>query len=132
MGEKKLHTREFQLNGTGGNMRCKLLQKRSAGKTTVFKHFQALIFTSKLCDPPPQPPPQQLNSLCMTKVFCWCPFTELEKCYISHCETLQIKVNLEILKDHNKFLSILAKVLKNTLKEFIISRTRDFYTLKLN
>ena len=60
MGEKKLHTREFQLNGTGGNMRCKLLQKRSAGKTTVFKHFQALIFTLKLCDLPP-PLPQQYN-----------------------------------------------------------------------
>ena len=26
--EKKLHTRKFQLKGSGGNMRCKLLQKR--------------------------------------------------------------------------------------------------------
>ena len=34
MDEKKLHTREFQLKGIGGNMSCKLLQKRSTGKTT--------------------------------------------------------------------------------------------------
>ena len=34
MDEKKLHTLEFQLNGIGGKMRCKLLQKRSTGKTT--------------------------------------------------------------------------------------------------
>ena len=34
MDEKKLHTREFQLKGSGGNMRCKLLQKRFTGKTT--------------------------------------------------------------------------------------------------
>ena len=33
MGEKKLHTRECQLKGSGGNMRCKLLQKRFTGKT---------------------------------------------------------------------------------------------------
>ena len=31
---KKPHNREFQLKGIGGNMRCKLLQKRSTGKTT--------------------------------------------------------------------------------------------------
>ena len=34
MDEKKLHTWEFQLKGSGGNMRCKLLQKRFSGKTT--------------------------------------------------------------------------------------------------
>ena len=33
MDEKKLHTQEFQLKGIGGDMRCKLLQKRSTGKT---------------------------------------------------------------------------------------------------
>ena len=31
---KKPHNWEFQLKGIGGNMRCKLLQKRSTGKTT--------------------------------------------------------------------------------------------------
>ena len=41
MDEKKLHTREFQLNGSGGNMRCKLLQKRFTGKTTeCSKHLR--------------------------------------------------------------------------------------------
>ena len=34
MDEKKLHTREFQLKGGGGNMGCKLLQKRFTGKAT--------------------------------------------------------------------------------------------------
>ena len=34
MDEKKLHTQEFQLKGSGGNMRCKLLQKRFPGKAT--------------------------------------------------------------------------------------------------
>ena len=33
MDDKKLHTWEFQLKGSGGNMRCKLLQKRFTGKT---------------------------------------------------------------------------------------------------
>ena len=32
MDEKKLHTLEFQLKGIDGNMRCKLLQKRSTEK----------------------------------------------------------------------------------------------------
>ena len=41
MGEKKLHTQEFQLKGIGRNMRCKLLQKRSTRKTTeCSKHLQ--------------------------------------------------------------------------------------------
>ena len=31
MDEKKLHTQEFQLKGSGGNMRCKLLQKGFTG-----------------------------------------------------------------------------------------------------
>ena len=74
MDEKKLHTLEFQLKGVGGNMRCKLLQKMSTGKTTVFQTYHIennifselnifqislkyiklvvpiLIFTSKLCN----------------------------------------------------------------------------------
>ena len=32
MDEKKLHTREFQLKGSGRNMRCKLLQERECSK----------------------------------------------------------------------------------------------------
>ena len=39
--DKKLHTQEFQLKGICGNMRYKLLQKRSTGKTTeCSKHLQ--------------------------------------------------------------------------------------------
>ena len=34
MDEKKLHTQEFQLKGSDGNMRCKLPQKRFTRKTT--------------------------------------------------------------------------------------------------
>ena len=34
MDEKKLHTREFHLKGISRNMRCKMLQKKSTGKTT--------------------------------------------------------------------------------------------------
>ena len=41
MDEKKIHTREFQLKGIGGNTRCKLLQKRSTEKTTeCSKHLR--------------------------------------------------------------------------------------------
>ena len=41
MDEKKLHNRKFQLKGIGGNMRCKLLPKRSTGKTTeCSKHLR--------------------------------------------------------------------------------------------
>ena len=41
MDEKKLYTQEFQLKGSGGNMRCKLLQKRFTGKTTeCSKHLR--------------------------------------------------------------------------------------------
>ena len=40
MDEKKL-TLEFQLKGSGRNMRCKLLQKRFTGKTTeCSKHLR--------------------------------------------------------------------------------------------
>ena len=39
MDEKKLHTREFQLKGSGGNMRCKLLQKGLLEKQQVFQTF---------------------------------------------------------------------------------------------
>ena len=39
--EKKLHTWVFQLKGSSGNMRCKLLQKRFTGKTTACsKHLR--------------------------------------------------------------------------------------------
>ena len=97
MDEKKLHTQEFQLKGSGGNMRCKLLQNMFTGKTTecskhlhhiaiekdilaelyrcifqislkyiklvipkilfisLYWYYAVLIFTSKLCDPPPPP-----------------------------------------------------------------------------
>ena len=37
MDETKLHTWEFRLKGSSRNMRCKLLQKRFTGKTTVFQ-----------------------------------------------------------------------------------------------
>ena len=40
MDEKKIHAREFQLKGIIRNMRCKLLQKRSTGKTESSKHLQ--------------------------------------------------------------------------------------------
>ena len=41
MDEKKIHAREFQLKGTGRNMRYRLLQKKSAGKTTeCSKHMR--------------------------------------------------------------------------------------------
>ena len=36
MDEKKLHTREFQRKGIGGDTRCKLLQKKSTGKTLEY------------------------------------------------------------------------------------------------
>ena len=41
MDEKKLHTWEFQLKSISKSMRCKLLQKRSTGKTTeCSKHLR--------------------------------------------------------------------------------------------
>ena len=41
MDEKKLHTREFQLKNSGGNMICKLLQQRFTGKATeCSKHLR--------------------------------------------------------------------------------------------
>ena len=40
MDEKKRHTWEFQLKGSGGNMRCKLLQKRFTGKQQCSKHLR--------------------------------------------------------------------------------------------
>ena len=41
MDEKKIHAREFQLKGTGRNMRYRLYQKKSAGKTTeCSKHMR--------------------------------------------------------------------------------------------
>ena len=55
MDEKKLHTREFHVKGISRNMRCKLLQKRSTGKTTeCSKHLQCIaiekIFFHNLTD----------------------------------------------------------------------------------
>ena len=48
MDEKKLHTGEFQLKGSGGNMRCKLLRKRFTGKTTeCSKHLLYYIAIDK-------------------------------------------------------------------------------------
>ena len=41
MDEKKLHTWEFQLNAIGGDLKSKLLEKTSIGKTTeCSKHLQ--------------------------------------------------------------------------------------------
>ena len=73
MDEKKLHAREFRLEGSGGNMRCKLLQKGLLEKQqecskqlrnlwsilsylfqkySLYWYYAVLIFTSKLRDPP--------------------------------------------------------------------------------
>ena len=44
MEEEKLHTREFQLKGSGGYMRCKKLQNRFTGKTTeCSKHLCHIV-----------------------------------------------------------------------------------------
>ena len=53
MDEKKLHAREFQLKGISGNVRCKLLQKWSAGKTTELSRciFQISLKYMKLVIP---------------------------------------------------------------------------------
>ena len=41
--KKKLHTQGFQLKGISRNMRCKLLQKRSTGKTRqCSKHLEQI------------------------------------------------------------------------------------------
>ena len=48
MVEKKLHTREFQLKGSCGNMRCKLLQKRFGGKTTECSKYLRHIVLKKI------------------------------------------------------------------------------------
>ena len=41
MDEKKLHTQEYQLKGSRGNMRCKLFQKMFTGKATeCSKHLR--------------------------------------------------------------------------------------------
>ena len=47
MDEKKLHTLEFQVKGIGRNMRCKLLQKRSTGKTTECSKYLQCIAIEK-------------------------------------------------------------------------------------
>ena len=45
--EKKLHTREFQQKGIDGNMKCKLLQKRTARKTTECSKYLRHIAIKK-------------------------------------------------------------------------------------
>ena len=46
---QKLRTREFQLKAFGGNMRCKLLQKRSTGKTTeCSKHLRHITIEKNI------------------------------------------------------------------------------------
>ena len=47
MDEKKLHSQEFQLKGIIENTRCKLLQKKSAGKTTGFQTLVTYISNKK-------------------------------------------------------------------------------------
>ena len=47
MDKEKLHTWEFQLKGISRNMRCKLLQKRSTGKTTECSKHLWLITIEK-------------------------------------------------------------------------------------
>ena len=46
MDEKKLHTQEFQLKGSRGNMRCKLLQKRFTGKNLRSTNTCAICHSS--------------------------------------------------------------------------------------
>ena len=49
MGEKKLHTWEFQLKHSSRNMRCKLLQKRFTGKTTeCSKHLRHIAIEKNI------------------------------------------------------------------------------------
>ena len=61
MDEKKLHTREFQLKGIGGNMRGKLLQKRSTGKTTeCSKHLQHIAIEKDIFS--------ELNNRCISQI----------------------------------------------------------------
>ena len=40
MDEKKPHTQEFQLKGSGGNMRCKLLLQGLLEKQQCSKHLR--------------------------------------------------------------------------------------------
>ena len=47
MDEKKLHTQEFQLKVSGGNMRCKLLQKSFTGNITECSKHLRHIATEK-------------------------------------------------------------------------------------
>ena len=53
MDEKKLHTREMQLKGSGKNMRCKLLQKRFSGVTTdCSKHLHHIAIQKDILSEP--------------------------------------------------------------------------------
>ena len=61
MDEKKLHTQEFQLKGISRNMRCKLLQKRSTGKTTeCSKHLQHIAIEKDIFS--------ELNNRCIFQI----------------------------------------------------------------
>ena len=44
----QLHTWDFHLKGIEGNMRCKLLQKRSTEKTECSKHLQYIAIEKKI------------------------------------------------------------------------------------
>ena len=48
MDEKKLHTREFQLKGSSGNMRCKLLQKGLLEKQQSVPNTCAILPLKKI------------------------------------------------------------------------------------
>ena len=53
MDEKKLHTWQFQLKSSGGNMRCKLLQKIFTGKTIeCFKHLHHIAIEKDIWSEP--------------------------------------------------------------------------------
>ena len=60
MEEEKLHTQEFQLKDISRNIRCKLLQKRSTGKTTeCSKHLWLSPLTQQNYPPHQNKNPQQ-------------------------------------------------------------------------
>ena len=62
MDEKKLYTWEFQLKGISGNMRCKLLQKRSTGqKTECSEHLQHIAIEKDIFS--------ELNRCLLTQAF---------------------------------------------------------------
>ena len=48
MDVKKLHTQQLQLKGSGGNMRCKLLQKRFTRKKRTVPNICAILPLKKI------------------------------------------------------------------------------------